>query len=74
MNKVILVTGTIVGVAYLTELFIAWHSGYIYEQFRFLPTGDGTYWWSYVGMMSCNVLSPRSSGGRDCAATSSSPL
>jgi Ni/Fe-hydrogenase subunit HybB-like protein len=31
MNKVILVTGTIVGVAYLTELFIAWYSGYIYE-------------------------------------------
>ena len=36
MNKVILATGTIVGVAYLTELFIAWYSGYIYEQFAFL--------------------------------------
>ena len=33
MNKVILLTGSIVGVAYLTELFIAWYSGYVYEQF-----------------------------------------
>ena len=35
MNKVILLTGTIVGVAYLTELFIAWYSVYHYEQFAF---------------------------------------
>jgi Ni/Fe-hydrogenase subunit HybB-like protein len=59
MNKVILVTGTIVGVAYLTELFIAWYSGYIYEQFAFYNRVLGPYWWSYVGMMSCNVLSPQ---------------
>ncbi len=59
MNKVILLTGTIVGVAYLTELFIAWYSGYIYEQFAFYNRVLGPYWWSYVGMMSCNVLSPQ---------------
>ncbi len=59
MNKVILVTGTIVGVAYLTELFIAWYSGYLYEQFAFANRVLGPYWWSYVGMMSCNVLSPQ---------------
>lgn len=59
MNKVILLTGTIVGVAYLTELFIAWYSGYIYEQFAFANRVLGPYWWSYVGMMSCNVLSPQ---------------
>ena len=59
MNKVILVTGTIVGVAYLTELFISWYSGYIYEQFAFYNRVMGPYWWSYVGMMSCNVLSPQ---------------
>jgi len=59
MNKIILVTGTIVGVAYLTELFIAWYSGYIYEQFAFYNRVLGPYWWSYVGMMSCNVLSPQ---------------
>ncbi|MBX2817395.1 MAG: polysulfide reductase NrfD [Saprospiraceae bacterium] len=59
MNKVILLTGTIVGVAYLTELFIAWYSGYIYEQYAFLNRVKGVYWWAYVGMMSCNVLSPQ---------------
>jgi Ni/Fe-hydrogenase subunit HybB-like protein len=48
MNKVILLTGTIVGVAYLTELFIAWYSGYIYEQFAFY----NGYWGHIGGRMS----------------------
>jgi molybdopterin-containing oxidoreductase family membrane subunit len=59
MNKVILVTGTIVGVAYLTELFIAWYSGYVYEQFAFYNRVMGPYFWSYIGMMGCNVISPQ---------------
>ena len=59
MNKVILLTGTIVGTAYLTELFVAWYSGYIYEQFAFYNRVMGPYYWSYIGMMSCNLLSPQ---------------
>ena len=59
MNKVIVLTGSIVGVAYLTELFIAWYSGYIYEQFAFYNRAFGVYWWSYFGMMFCNVVSPQ---------------
>ena len=59
MNKVILLTGSIVGTAYLTELFISWYSGYIYEQFAFFNRALGPYWWSYFGMMACNVLSPQ---------------
>jgi len=59
MNKVILLTGTIVGVAYLTELFIAWYSGYVYEQFAFFNRAFGPYWWAYFGMMSCNLLIPQ---------------
>ncbi|GLR19696.1 NrfD/PsrC family molybdoenzyme membrane anchor subunit [Portibacter lacus] len=59
MNKVILVTGTIVGVAYLTELFIAWYSQYPYEQFAFFNRALGPYWWSYFGMMFCNVITPQ---------------
>lgn len=59
MNKVILLTGTIVGVAYITELFIAWYSGYVYEQFAFFNRVFGPYWWSYFGMMFCNVISPQ---------------
>jgi Ni/Fe-hydrogenase subunit HybB-like protein len=59
MNKVILLTGSIVGVAYLTELFISWYSGYLYEQFAFYNRVFGVYWWSYFGMMLCNVVSPQ---------------
>lgn len=58
MNKVILLTGWIVGTAYLTELFIAWYSQYPYEQFAFFNRATGPYFWSYFGMMLCNVLSP----------------
>jgi molybdopterin-containing oxidoreductase family membrane subunit len=59
MNKVIVLTGTIVGVAYLTELFISWYSGYIYEQFAFYNRLMGPYFWAYIGMMFCNVVSPQ---------------
>ncbi|HEY2348962.1 MAG TPA: NrfD/PsrC family molybdoenzyme membrane anchor subunit [Puia sp.] len=62
MNKIILLTGSIVGVAYLTELFIAWYGQNPYEYFAFFqnranilsPLG-----WSYFIMMGCNVLSPQ---------------
>jgi len=59
MNKVILLTGTIVGTAYLTELFISWYSGNVYEQFAFFNRAFGPYWWAYFAMMTCNVLSPQ---------------
>jgi Ni/Fe-hydrogenase subunit HybB-like protein len=59
MNKVIVLTGSIVGVAYLTELFIAWYSGYIYEQFAFFNRALGPYWWAYWAMMTCNVITPQ---------------
>lgn len=59
MNKVIVLTGSIVGVAYLTELFISWYSGYVYEQSAFYNRAVGIYWWSYFGMMLCNVISPQ---------------
>ena len=35
MNKIIVLTGSIVGVAYLTELFIAWYGQNPYENFAF---------------------------------------
>lgn len=59
MNKVIVLTGSIVGVAYLTELFVAWYSGYIYEQYAFYNRAVGPYWWSYAAMMTCNVITPQ---------------
>lgn len=59
MNKVIVLTGSIVGVAYLTELFIAWYSQVHYEQSAFHWRIMGPYWWSYWAMMTCNVVSPQ---------------
>ncbi|MDM8177039.1 polysulfide reductase NrfD [Olivibacter sp. 47] len=59
MNKIIMVTGSIVGVAYLTELFIAWYSGSEYEMYAFANRVAGPYWWAYWSMMTCNVISPQ---------------
>jgi molybdopterin-containing oxidoreductase family membrane subunit len=59
MNKVIVLTGSIVGVAYLTELFMSWYSQVVYEQDAFKWRILGPYWWSYWAMMTCNVVSPQ---------------
>ena len=59
MNKVITLTGSIVGVAYLTEFFIAWYSGVEYESYAFINRATGPYWWAYATMMTCNVISPQ---------------
>ncbi|MEP7354669.1 MAG: NrfD/PsrC family molybdoenzyme membrane anchor subunit [Acidobacteriota bacterium] len=59
MNKIILVTGSIVGYAYCTEFFIAWYSGNPYERFTFMNRAFGPYWWAYWTMFSCNVFSPQ---------------
>lgn len=59
MNKIIVLTGSIVGCAYLTELFTAWYSQNPYEQYAFANRALGPYWWSYWGMMTCNVISPQ---------------
>ena len=59
MNKIIMVTGMLVGYAYLSELFIAWYSGSSYEQFAFKNRITGPYAWSYWIMMTCNVIIPQ---------------
>jgi molybdopterin-containing oxidoreductase family membrane subunit len=59
MAKLILTTGSIVGLAYGTEFFIAWYSGNEYEWFTFLNRAGGPYAWAYWTMVSCNVLSPQ---------------
>jgi Ni/Fe-hydrogenase subunit HybB-like protein len=59
MNIVIIVTGSIVGVAYITELFISWYSGVEYESYAFINRATGPYWWAYWAMMTCNVVSPQ---------------
>src|SRR5690554_680104 len=59
MNIVIIITGSIVGIAYITELFIAWYSGVPGEQYAFLNRISGPYAWAYWIMMTCNVISPQ---------------
>ncbi|HRH56791.1 MAG: NrfD/PsrC family molybdoenzyme membrane anchor subunit [Chitinophagales bacterium] len=59
MNKVMLLTGTMVGIAYLTELFVAWYSGNMYESYAFANRAFGPYWWAYWAMMFCNLVSPQ---------------
>ncbi|MEQ8471033.1 MAG: NrfD/PsrC family molybdoenzyme membrane anchor subunit [Marinoscillum sp.] len=59
MNIVIIITGSIVGVAYITELFMAWYSGVEAEQYAFYNRALGPYWWAYASMMTCNVISPQ---------------
>ncbi|GAC1592821.1 MAG: polysulfide reductase NrfD [Chitinophagaceae bacterium] len=61
MNKVIVLTGSIVGVAYITELFISWYGQNPYEAAAFRDRWDLStpYAWAYYIMMGCNVLSPQ---------------
>lgn len=59
MNKIMLVTGMMVGYAYACEFFIAWYSGNIYESFTFINRAFGPYAWAYWTMVSCNVLVPQ---------------
>ncbi|WP_400193867.1 NrfD/PsrC family molybdoenzyme membrane anchor subunit [Hymenobacter sp. B81] len=59
MNKIMMITGSIVGVAYITEFFIAWYSQVEFEQYAFINRATGPYWWAYWAMMTCNVISPQ---------------
>lgn len=59
INKIILVTGSLVGYAYAMEFFVAAYSGNDYEGFTFLNRMGGPYWWAYWIMISCNVLTPQ---------------
>ena len=59
MNKIIMMTGMMVGYAYASEFFIAWYSGSPYEGFVFLNRAFGPYGWSYWIMVSCNVFIPQ---------------
>jgi molybdopterin-containing oxidoreductase family membrane subunit len=59
MNIIIIITGSIVGIAYITELFIAWYSGVEYEGYAFYNRVQGPYAWAYWSMMTCNVVSPQ---------------
>jgi molybdopterin-containing oxidoreductase family membrane subunit len=57
MNKILIATGSIVALAYMTEMFMSWYSGNEYEHYAFMNRATGPYWWAYVIMIGCNVFS-----------------
>ncbi len=64
MAKIILLTGSIVGYAYIMELFIAYYGGNRFEAFTFFHqrfNWDGSGWYQpfYWCMFTCNVISPQ---------------
>ncbi|MFI5222170.1 MAG: NrfD/PsrC family molybdoenzyme membrane anchor subunit [Bacteroidia bacterium] len=59
MCRIVMLTGTMVGLAYITEFFVAAYSGVEYEQYAFINRATGPYWWAYWTMMSCNLLAPQ---------------
>lgn len=66
MNKIILLTGMMVGFAYTMELFIAWYSGAMYEWFAFENRMFGQHAWAYWVMMGCNVIAPQLFWSKRC--------
>jgi len=59
MNKVMILTGSMVGYAYGMEFFMAWYSGSQFETFVFVNRALGPYAWAYWTMVSCNVVFPQ---------------
>ena len=59
MSKIIIATGGIVAMAYMTELFVSFYSGNEYERFAFVNRMLGPYAWAYWIMVSCNVVTPQ---------------
>jgi len=59
MCKILIATGGMVAMAYLTECVTALYSNNKYEQFAFMNRAMGPLGWSYWVMVGCNVLSPQ---------------
>jgi Ni/Fe-hydrogenase subunit HybB-like protein len=59
MAKIMLLTGSIVGLAYATEFYNAWYGHNIYERAVFLNRVTGPYAWGFAIMAGCNALAPQ---------------
>ncbi len=62
MNKVIVLTGSIVGVAYMTEVFVSFYSQNKFEEYYFLYSSGNLfspYGWVFYSLMFCNVVTPQ---------------
>ena len=59
MCKIVLVTGGVVALSYIIELFMAWYSVNEYERFVFINRALGPYAWAFWTMVTCNVFIPQ---------------
>jgi len=58
LAKLCLLTGSIVGYAYVCEYFMAWYSGNPTERAAFWYRAFGPYWWATWTMIICNGFLP----------------
>jgi molybdopterin-containing oxidoreductase family membrane subunit len=58
LAKLCLLTGSIVGYAYVCEYFIAWFGGNPHERAAFWYRAFGPYWWASWTMIICNAFLP----------------
>jgi molybdopterin-containing oxidoreductase family membrane subunit len=59
MTKLVLVTGSLVGLAYLTEVFTALYSSNAFEHANLVNRIGGPLAWGYWLMVACNVVLPQ---------------
>jgi molybdopterin-containing oxidoreductase family membrane subunit len=59
MAKLVLATGSLVGLTYVIECFTALYSGNAYEYFTLRNRLSGPLWWGYWIMVGCNALVPQ---------------
>jgi Ni/Fe-hydrogenase subunit HybB-like protein len=59
MTKLVLATSGLVGLAYLTEIFMALYSGNFYEEFTLMNRLQGNLAWGYWIMVAFNVFVPQ---------------
>ncbi|MFK7973039.1 MAG: NrfD/PsrC family molybdoenzyme membrane anchor subunit [Bacteroidia bacterium] len=57
--KIVTATGSLVGLAYCTEFFIAYYSGVLWERYIFANRMFGPLAFSYWIMFTCNVITPQ---------------
>jgi Ni/Fe-hydrogenase subunit HybB-like protein len=59
MAKVMLATGLIVAYGYMTEIFIAWYSGDVFDMSTVVNRVTGPYAPAYWSLILCNVVIPQ---------------
>jgi molybdopterin-containing oxidoreductase family membrane subunit len=59
MAKILLATGLIVAYGYMTETFVAWYGGNLYEGYMIANRMGGPYAPLYWALILCNVLVPQ---------------